>query len=114
MLSRIRDYNGAPLALFVVDHVMPCVLANPILPLFLVGKGAGVRELAVFSAAALLAVEAEAQPLDLGRLCRPVVPVVSAAAAAVVVSTVHRARVGSVRSPGVGFHRDETVQPINT
>ena len=113
MLSRIRDYNGAPLALFVVDHVMPCVLANPILPLFLVGKGAGVRELAVFSAAALLAVEAEAQPLDLGRLCRPVVPVVSAAAA-VVVSTVHRARVGSVRRPSVGFHRDETVQPINT
>ena len=111
MLSRIRDYNGAPLALFVVDHVMPCVLANPILPLFLVGKGAGVRELAVFSAAALLAVEAEAQPLDLGRLCRPVVPVLSAAS---VGSTVHRARVGSVRSPGVGFHRDETVQPINT
>ena len=71
-------------------------------------------ELAVFSVAALLAVEAVAHALSLGRLCHRRRPFVPVGFTAPVVSTVHQALVGRVRRPRVGFHRDETVQPINT
>ena len=64
-------------------------------------------ESAVFpSAAALLAVEAEAQLHVLGHLCHPWHPVVASAPA---VSSASQGLVGVVGRARVGFQRDEAV-----